>query len=348
MMYTEFGGNVSGKYFMRNVYVPNDNNVETEKQKFIKRCNGTDVYQCIYLYDTDKKEDISKAPLLAPFYLDMDADIESNDDYIDIRDKTVRLVYILHSVLSIPISQIQIYFSGHKGFHVLIHQNILGITKSLDRLNDIYKAWAIHLSMNYDIPNLDIRIYDRRRLFRIPNTINGKTGLFKVWLPFETLKDSTYDFIKEYASAPKFFFPMTYTINKVAATTFLKKAKLVYERQPFRKSTYQIPKAKMELKPCIKELLEEGVAQGSRNKMTVLLANTLLQHGYSEDDTRNIVYHWNQENDPPLSESELERTINSAFDMIHDGKMYGCSVFQEAGLCKADCKLNNLKKERVV
>ncbi len=344
MMYTEFGGNVNGKYFVRNVYYPEDKDLANNRNKFIKKCNNTDVYRCIYSYETDTKDNIEEAPIMAPFYLDMDANIKSDNDYIDIRDKTVRLVYILHTILQIPISQIQIFFSGHKGFHVLIDQNILGITKSLDKLNEIYKAWAIHLSVGYDIPNLDIRIYDRRRLFRIPNTINGKTGLFKVWIPFNTLKDSTYDFIKKYASCPKFYFNNKYATNKNAATVFLNKAKLMYKRNPSHKSTYQIPETKKELKPCIKELLEEGAAQGSRNKMTVLLANTLIQHGYSEEDTKNIVCQWNQRNDPPLSEYELDRTVVSAFSMIHEGKMYGCSVFREAGLCKENCKINSLKK----
>lgn len=342
-MYTEFGGNIDKKFFTRNYYIPNDNNMNKRRNEFIERCRYTDVYQCVYLYETDDKENIEKAPLIAPFYLDMDANIKNNDDYIDIRDKTVRLVYILHSIFCIPISQIQIFFSGHKGFHIIIDQKILGLRKSLSRLNDVYKAWAIHLSLEYDIPNIDTRIYDRRRLLRIPNTINGKTGLFKVWIPFDILKTSTYDFIKQYAKYPKFQFHDPYKTNINAAKVFLNKSKLIYKRKPSRnnKEKFQIPIEKIALKPCIRQLLKNGAEKGCRNEMTVLLANTLMQHGYTKKEMTGIVFEWNKyNNDPPLPENELRTTIESAYTMAQDNKLYGCSNFKEAGLCQKDCILN--------
>lgn len=346
-MYTELGGNIDKKFFIRNYYIPNDNNMNKKRNEFIERCKYTDVYQCVYSYETDKKENIKEAPLFAPFYLDMDADIHNNNDYIDIRDKTVRLVYVLHSIFCIPISQIQIFFSGHKGFHIIIDRKILGLEKSLSRLNDVYKAWAVHLSLEYDIPNIDTRIYDRRRLLRIPNTINGKTGLFKVWIPFHILKDSTYDFIKQYARYPKFHFHEPYKKNANAANIFLTKAKLFYERKPSKDkkndntAKFIMPVEKIALKPCMKQLLINGAEKGCRNEMTVLLANTLTQHGYDKKEMTEIVFEWNKCNNvPPLPENELRTTIESGYAMAKENKLYGCSNFKEAGLCQEHCILN--------
>jgi hypothetical protein len=341
MTYTELGGVVNG-IFRRNIYLPEDNNLINKRRSFIQSCRETDVYQCIYSYDTDKREEVDTAPILAPFYLDLDADIQTPKDYEYIRDVAVRTVYILHTIFSIPLSKIQTYFSGHKGFHILIDHRIFGLCP-LQRLNDIYKAWAIHLSMEYGITNLDVKIYDRRRLFRLPNTINSKTGLYKVWIPLSLLKESTYESIKEYARTPKFYFASPDVMNKEAAVRFLSKARLIYTKKPRKKDTYQIPKQKEELLPCIKTLLSEGVSEGSRNKMTILLANSLLQRGYTQEEMRDMVTEWNEYNDPPLPDQELDITIQSAINSLEKGKRYGCSSLKEAGICVSDCPMNNIK-----
>ena len=102
MTYTELGGVVNG-IFRRNIYLPEDNNLINKRRSFIQSCRETDVYQCIYSYDTDKREEVDTAPILAPFYLDLDADIQTPKDYEYIRDVAVRTVYILHTIFSIPL-----------------------------------------------------------------------------------------------------------------------------------------------------------------------------------------------------------------------------------------------------
>ena len=102
---------------------------------------------------------------------------------------------------------------------------------------------------------------------------------------------------------------------------------------------------KKELLPCIKYLLEEGVAKGNRNNILSILSNALIQSGYSLEETLDLMHEWNKYNNPPLSFREIEATTRSSYSMVLDGRGYGCSSIKEYGYCVEGCKLLEQEKE---
>ena len=94
----------------------------------------------------------------------------------------VKLIERLESIDSKLPETLRIYFSGAKGFHCGIPIAALG--NKLKPSNDFAQtmrsiAEKIAHGIKYD------DIYNTTRLWRIPNTINGKTGLRKVLISLE-------------------------------------------------------------------------------------------------------------------------------------------------------------------
>lgn len=333
-MITELGGKTSSG-FRRNYFLPLDDGFTGQKEAFIRDCGNTDVFQCIYRYEA---EPIDSSPMLAPLYFDLD-DTHIETDYDTIQKMTLLLVASLHEELRVPLEDVRLFFSGHKGFHVLIDETVFGLP-SLVRLNEIYKYWAGHFASTAGISLLDLKIYDRRRLFRLPNTRNGATGLYKVPVTLAFLERSTYETMKEYASAPKFFFERKSVLHKPSAVIFLQEADtFLAGRKPVKAA---VPKQdEKKLLPCVEALLEGGIVEGSRNQSASLLSNALLQAGYSDGEVETIMESWNQTNDPPLPDTELRATLRSSRNMVASGARYGCQSFRDLGVCPG-CEIGGI------
>lgn len=337
---TEFGGSKNG-FFSRNIYVPRDEGFADRVSKLLANFNNTDVYYGVYNYQSD---DIAKCALYGSPYIDLDLDIKDDEGFDEVRHQTVMAMQYFEKYFGIPLEMQQVYFSGSKGFHVVIPATILGITPDTE-LNIKFKKLAGLVAKSMDCNAIDLRIYDRKRLFRIPNTINGKTGLYKVPVPINLLWSCSLEEMKEWASEPReIHFDEPMLIHKSAIhyhTLFrLLKPSEKAESKP-KKRDFEIPTTQKELLPCTKEILSTGVQKGQRNNTTVALASSLMQSGKQLKDTIEILEEWNEFNDPPLDEKELHTTAISAYSMLKSGRTYGCAYFKELGVCAGkDCKLN--------
>lgn len=337
-MIREFGGKISG-YFSRNIYVRADSQYEKKLQNFIRQCNSIDVYECIYTFDTFLPVFVNSCRILSPFYLDLDADITNEKEYQAIKLQAKRVVVFLNQVLYIPSTAIQIYYSGSKGFHILVAASVLGMP-ALYKTNLLYKNWAVHISQAYHIPAIDTKIYDRRRLIRVPNTINSKSGLYKIPISISELYESTYDTIRQLATKPRRLPKYDTTLSKRAASLFLNQTLTAERKRKNRSNTIMSvdTNEQQELMPCIMYMLENPVAKGSRNNTAVVLANSMLQAQYSFETVEEILQNWNQKNDPPLPERELQTTIQSAYNMFQNERTFGCASIKELGYCTGGCR----------
>jgi hypothetical protein len=331
-MITEFGGKIQHN-FTRNIYYPVNQLLPKRKAEFMKQCNYIDVYQSIYSFNTYLKSDVNTCKIIAPFYLDLDMDIQNEKDYSIIRTHVNRTILALKSIFKLTEASIQVYFSGAKGFHILVDSAVFNIPQ-LCQLHTIYKTWALHLRHAYQIDSIDTQIYDRRRLFRIPNTINGKTGLYKVAIPTSKISDSTFDSIQQWGSAPKIIPQYDTSLNAYAASIFLSKAQHILSlRENKKQDMIYASGQKRKLLPCIKQLLSDPVKKGNRNNIAVILANSLYQSHYTTEEIVALLREWNQRNTPPLPIRELLATIHSAEQMHQAGRKYGCQTVKENGLC---------------
>lgn len=328
--YIELGGK-DGDIFRRKIII----NIKDKKQ-MLKKLNFVDTYSTIYNYD-NKNQDI--ANIIGPMYIDLDID-DLEKDFEKLKRDVLLLSRKLKTMFHLTDDNLQIFFSGSKGFHILIPHTIFGIKPSKD-LNDKYKLIALELKSYTITKSIDTRIYDNKRLFREPNTINSKTGLYKVQISLNQIKNMKYEELLIYASSPKELKKVDDTYNKNADISFNNLIEEIKERQ--RKTiNHKVARQmleKRELLPCVKYILQHGAQKGGRNNTAMALASALYQREPDkQQEVLDIMQTWNHKKlSEPLSDKELETTVLSAYRNVQDGKRYGCGSFIDMGICVKGC-----------
>ncbi len=125
-------------------------------------------------------------------------DIDSNDLRQAIINASTLIIEIERRY-GIPADQLTLSFSGCKGFHIGIPSTAFGAEPSAD-LPQIFRKMAQEIAGDIKI---DTAIYDKNRLWRLPNSINGKSGLFKIPLNYEELAKLDSDAIKKLAGGKR-------------------------------------------------------------------------------------------------------------------------------------------------
>ena len=123
----------------------------------------------------------------APF-LPIDID---HPDLLPALEATRRLTTFLLERWQIDSNAIQIYFSGSKGFHLMLDTRLFGKILPSKNLPLIFDSLRRHLAL--ELPEhlrdtVDLAIKDRVRLLRLPNTVHEKSKLYKVILSLEELR----------------------------------------------------------------------------------------------------------------------------------------------------------------
>lgn len=337
MWYIEMGGmyDIKGsKHFGRKLFVTPDKMSEVRN-----RFNNTDVYATAFSYNN---EDQNQSDLFGPLYLDLDLDIQTESDYLVLKKDLVSIVTYLDMNYGIPSKYIKFYFTGKKGFHLIIPSQVFDL-KPDSNLNIYYKEIAKELNLATVTELIDTKIYDKKRLLRLPNSINGKTGLYKVPITYTQIISFNFEQIKEYASTPKSNIivtvePCDKAIKRLSEIKdMITKPKAKEYNGPIR----EINIDDVKLPDCITKILEDGAQEGNRNNTTIILASAFLQQGVSYQETLDMVTYWNDvANSPSLPDNEINITVASAYQQVQDGRRYGCSSIRECGLCVGrDCRL---------
>lgn len=341
--YIEVGGvySINGKdVFGRKIYIDPD-----DIDKTIKRFNNKDAYATIYFYNDENQDN---SDLYGPLYIDLDLDIKTEFDFKKIKKDLTHVVTALNTVYGVPNKYIKIYFSGNKGFHIIVPPEVLGI-KPNKKLNHYYKFIAQDLNTFTFFRTVDTRIYDNKRLFRIPNTINGKTGFYKVPVDIDFVRNATFQEMLDYASTPK---KMNFPEAKLVTEANIKFNEAIKKYNELQQTSY-ISKGLYKMRgkplPCIESILDSGATKGNRNNTTMLLASSLFQTGLSFEQVLDKILRWNSEkNSPKLSDKEVISTVRSAEAGYTNGKQYGCGAITDLGYCiGSKCKIFDKKNKKV-
>lgn len=339
MWYIEMGGmyNIKGqKVFGRKIYTTLDKISENRK-----RFNNTDVYATVFQYNNENQ---NESDLFGPMYIDLDMDFKNNEEYNKLKRDIALIVTHLNNQYGIPTKYIRFYFTGKKGFHLIIPAKVLG-AKPDKNLNQYYKVIAKDLNDNTINKVVDTKIYDKKRLLRLVNSINGKTGLYKVPITYSDIVKFNYDEIQEYAKSPKQLDYEQVEMVEKANNKLLDIKKGIEASFNKKKTATPIP-TNVDLKnivfpKCIQEIYKNGCTEGGRNNTTIILSSAFIQKGIPLDTTLDMIHKWNEEkNEPSLSFQEVETTVRSAYQQVVNGRRYGCTAIRDSGLCIGrECKI---------
>jgi hypothetical protein len=224
---------------------------------------------------------------------------------------------------------IQIYFSGAKGFHLMLDTRVFGKILPSKNLPLVFDSLRRHLAL--EIPEhfrdtVDLAIKDRVRLLRLPNTIHEKSKLYKVSLSLEELRRLSAAEIRECAQTPR---PLTLTDetgclshadvkeNPAAGQLFqhIRRQLKKLTRKPFA-YRFRRPADLTQLTfPCaaLQEIWESHIEPGYRNNCAIRLASELRLLGLSEDEANDKLFEWNEKNGIELPADELRNVVRSAY-----------------------------------
>lgn len=236
---------------------------------------------------------------------------------IDNKEKPERSLYscrdllqFLEQTYDVPIEAIRIYFSGSKGFHLEIPTVLFGNIKPSTNLPTIYKTIVISFGFN----DIDTSIYHLNGLWRLFNSVNSKSGLYKIPLTYADINTLTYEQICHKAKVPNktvIWTPFN-DWNGIESLQLLWKQSIpaVSEKLTVPKNSVSNKKSKIDF---------PGVVEGKRNNTAFEIAMQLKVRGYTLNEVNEyIVKVWNPKNIPPESNiRSLYRTVESAFGYNH-------------------------------
>lgn len=275
-------------------------------KNWVLKYGPKDIYTSIFKYEN---VNIASSNLEAGLYFDIDNEASLEAAYEDM----LALVVILQSQ-GIERESFHVWFSGFKGFHLNIPFNAMGIEPAKD-LPQVYKKIALELNQLLPNKNIDPIVYEIKRLWRFPNTINSKSGLYKIQLADDI---PTLEEIKEIAKNPQSITPLKVTPNKIL-TLWVNRARREIEESS-RPKTNMSKSYTPGISAVTAQYLKEGKAKPGRDNYIYWLACRLWNEGISETQAISELQKTGELCSPPASTNDsdfnlksIERTIHSAF-----------------------------------
>jgi replicative DNA helicase len=198
-------------------------------------------------------------------------DFDSSDQ-VELAQKDAKILITRLQNAHIKPYDIQLFFSGKKGFTIQVF-----INKNLSP--DILKNVCVE-NFGKDLPTLDKGVYDAARIIRVPFTKHPSSGLYKIGLSHTTLSLSSVEDIKKLAISNQ----NSAEVADPGIVEFNEKWIIPEEKKPSPKGILtDIPDMSVKPKDLTKcrYFLQNGFFnEGNRSKALLCLAATYKNNGY--------------------------------------------------------------------
>jgi hypothetical protein len=243
--------------------------------KFIGTDWDSDYYYSVYKYSQEQANQFDKTGTVAGIkdvttdQLVFDFDSVDNIDLA--RFDAIEAIGNL-TKFKINREAVQIFFSGNKGFSLVVHLN-----------KQITPEQAANIALKKIGPTLktlDRKIYNASRIFRVPGTRHPASGLHKVELTYEELTNLSIDQIKYIAKDA--LLPNTSTVSNPTNELFT-----VDVEKKKKEYTFDMSAKPEDWRNCKWSLLQGnfGEDQGERHQALLILAATCRGLGYDKETT---------------------------------------------------------------
>lgn len=241
---------------------------------------------------------------------------------------------------------IKVFFSGSKGFHFHINSNYFGGFEPSENLSGHFKKLAqlIINKAKLNPSHFDLKVYERNRLWRLPNSKHRKTGFYKIqWNgeDLETLLETSK--IKQGQSYYLIF-------NPSQTSPPIDLSSLWNEAQRPSKTQYNslgIPSSEKSILPrCIQNIMNpENVEKGNRNETLTRIISFFQEQGLPGSVVKSMVHSWNSLLNPPSDETEVNSTFHSVWE---HGYRWNCQDPLRQSYCVSNCPRANITEIEIV
>jgi hypothetical protein len=334
-IWIELAGFLSNGKMLRGEFVRKDDTktISSRRNQF----NNTGIFSSISFYE---KPDFTSR-FITPIYFDIDC----MDNMETARRHTLILCELIADRLGIDYEHLRIFFSGGKGFHVLLPCEIFTPEPSNLTLR-LYRQMAVN-ARKQGVVSVDTSVYTGRRLWRLVNSINEKSGLYKIPLRHKELMHSSMEKITEKArqAGPEdFFLPAKAcpsaqewylkAIERIAKINAGQNKAADNDKTGFKKG-WRIP-------PCIKKLKRSNLPDGERHSVYLVLARFYSWINMHPEEISEKIHQINNRN-PIKDPAGIERIVSWA---VQNPGFAGCENEVLTKYCdKQHCFYHKLKKK---
>lgn len=225
------------------------------------------------------------------------ADFDSSDPAESQRD-VLKLLQFCKDDLDLDDTEIRVWFSGGKGFHVLLSPTAFGVEPSTE-LTYIYKRMFGYLKAYLGLDTLDLSVYSKRRMWRVADT-KHHSGLYKRELDDDQITD-TMDAIKALASEPLGAESITdeadfFSRRCEQAANFYDTFRVEYGAEVEARAADPVrlrPDAAPGDPVCVTDVMTRGLRnKGDRNKATMILGTYYKDVGRDESTAVADISDW--------------------------------------------------------
>lgn len=261
----------------------------------IIRPEGSEHYVSIQRFTSSilKLESLASIPEGTKAYADdLIFDLDCADDLEKALSDTRTLVQSLEEVGAV----FTVWFSGNKGFHVIVPTSQFGYEPTTDF--GILKRMAQAIAG--EIPSWDDSIYNPTRVFRSPFSWNEKGGRWKIpievgWTIERILhRASQRPYLEEHDQTS--VVPQNQALIELYEACKVRVNRVVHEHVTDWDGSILAP-----------------APEGKRNETAYKTARRLARRAFSQKDATFIMQAWNQSLDKPLPEYELKKVVDNAF-----------------------------------
>ncbi|MFC1781205.1 hypothetical protein ACFLZ8_02975 [Planctomycetota bacterium] len=274
--------------------------------------NNTDIFYSICIY--------AKPDFNSKFKVPIFFDIDNSENLELARESAITICELIKDRIKVPEDQQEIYFSGNKGFHIIVPCEVCKSFYS-PIVFGLYKYMAEKAKQQGAL-FVDTMVYSPKRLIRISNSRHRKTGLFKIPLFFEELRDCNVVTIKKMAMNPRGDDSFVIPQPCPEAVDWYQRAIKAFENQ----NDYSTDKYNTQFKegwripPCIKTIQRAYLIDGIRHQTYLALARFYSWIGMHHDEAIEQIESINNRH-PIKNSGDIERIV---FWSINNRGFPGC------------------------
>ncbi len=235
----------------------------------------------------------------------------------------------------------EIFFSGYKGFHIIVHTKNRFVPAEVSLI-------CYNLAKEAGVPIgadgvFDTSVYNITRIFRLPHTRHQKTGLYKVPLTSDELRDLKIEEIKALAGEPRY---EEFDLQPVDAESLRTKYKALQKEKPALASVQggvtdsgvptQGPVDFSSCPPghrkCIYALEQGDIGPSQRHEAILRLSAFYKAQGFSREHAGDMIFQALEKRHEiyidanPTDEDESNRDIDQVYSNEWKGGMYTCKT----------------------
>lgn len=285
------------------------------------RETGDELYRSLFLFEEDLREHFKVFKTIRSYrgnchmknlVLDLDA---GKDDF----ETIVRMRQLLDKLETFGLTM-DLWFSG-TGFHLTCPDPF-----HIDPSPELPQILRQTLEA-MELPHIDLKIYERSRIIRVANTVNKKSGLFKINFPQDLLvSPDAMVLIKALATHPK-----DIVLNKAAVPDL---HHLVKSPIPATLSIDVKAEDPSRFVTCMQKLYARGPVKGRRHSDLIALVSSWRRAGLPSQAAATLAEKWIGMGADPMSSYEVTRAVA---DIYTKGYKLSCEHPVMKEFCDSRC-----------